>query len=238
MSKSTPPSPRKRVKSPDTAKPSANIQPSWCTPLRAGRPSASESESLTDKIIEAGWELLVADGLEAFSFDRLAKFARVGKPTIYARFKNKHDYLRALLEYQLDRKHEEAFASVQNAPFRAAFVDFAEQAVARFLSPEGRLIDQLIDLLDKDARESAIPVRQWAYAKGRDRLADQMRNACATGEISLHDIPVAVDFFLEGLIGHARISETATDLTAETHHHWAQRFCGMILREFGAKEAR
>ena len=81
-----------------------------------GCPSAAEAELIADHILEAGWQLLLEEGFERFSFDRLARAASVGKPTIYSRFANKHEYSRVLLEHRLTkRKNEVALASLRCA---------------------------------------------------------------------------------------------------------------------------
>lgn len=59
--------------------------------VRRGRPSLEEAQRLPARILEAGWEVLRDQGFDAFTFDRVARHAHIGKATIYARFPGKRE---------------------------------------------------------------------------------------------------------------------------------------------------
>jgi hypothetical protein len=64
--------------------------------VRRGRPSAAEAEQIVGRILEASWDVLLAEGFEGFTFDRVARHAHIGKATIYSRFANKRELMGAL----------------------------------------------------------------------------------------------------------------------------------------------
>ena len=199
---------------------------------RGGRPSAAEAELIADHILEAGWQLLLEDGFERFSFDRLARAASVGKPTIYSRFANKHEYLRALLEHRLTKRQNEVAAMATDLPFKEGIVLLASQAVTLFLSPEGRLIDRLIDWVDNEGGVGRPSVRSWAARNGIDHAERIMRRAQDRGEVTISDIPTCARFLVEGVVGHARLSKPEDSVKDLDHLEWAQRYCAMLAKAF------
>ncbi|MCX7283014.1 MAG: helix-turn-helix domain containing protein, partial [Novosphingobium sp.] len=63
---------------------------------KRGRPSLEEAQRLPQRILEAGWEVLREHGFDAFTFDRVARHAHIGKATIYTRFGCKREFFDAL----------------------------------------------------------------------------------------------------------------------------------------------
>ncbi len=214
---------------PGKAKPVADVRR---RKRRGGRPSAADAELLADHILEAGWQLLLEDGFERFSFDRLARAASVGKPTIYSRFANKHEYLRALLEHCLTKRQNEVAAMATDLPFNEGIVLLASQAVKLFLSPEGRLIDRLIDWVDHEGDDGRTSVRRWAALNGIDHADRIMRKAQERGDVTISDIPACARFLVEGVVGHARLSKPEDTVRDEDHLEWAQRYCAMLAKAF------
>lgn len=199
---------------------------------KGGRPSAEEAELLPERMFEAAWELLLQQGFEGFSFDKLARHARIGKPTIYARFANKEAFLRALLQHRIAAYQSEITTLAEDLPFADALKLMALRAVMRFQSDEGRLTDRLVDWLEHEGDPKAGSVRQWAFANGRQRGEGLMRAAVERGEVAISDIPLAAQFFLEGVVGHARMGNIAAEDAVAQHERWANDYSAMILRAF------
>lgn len=211
--------------------------PSSTPPKRArsGRPTAAESEMLPDHMFDAGWELLLVHGFEGFSFDKLARQARVGKPTIYSRFANKRAFLEALLQHRIHAKQTELSASVEDIPFKEAMPFLALRILHTFVSPEGRLMDRLIDWLDHDGNMGEDSVRLWAFQSGFERAEMMIQAANQRGELRITNVPEAARFMLEGAIGHARVSDTGKPFDPDEQQRWATRFSEIMLQAFSAR---
>ncbi|MDE2434783.1 MAG: helix-turn-helix transcriptional regulator [Sphingomonadales bacterium] len=205
-----------------------------CRFKSAGRPSLADAEGLADLILDAGWELLLDVGFERFSLDRLARFARIGKPTIYSRFANKEGLLRALSIRQIELRHQEVIAGTQGLSINEALPALASKVVELFLSPEGRLIDRLIDWLDYEAERSQDSLRGWAMQAAIDNAVAVLRHAGERGEIAIADPLSAARFFIEGIVGHARITDMDEDACRSRHDDWARQLSAMILGHFGS----
>ena len=202
---------------------------------RTGRPTAAEAELLSEHMFEAGWDLLLAHGFDGFSFDKLARKARVGKPTIYSRFTNKRAFLQALLQHRIEQRQMEITASAGEKPFKEVMPFLAIQILQTFLSPEGRLMDRLVDWLDHEGNAGEASVRLWAFETAFERAEDLMRAANSRGELRITDVPEAARFMLEGVIGHARVTDCAKPFDTDAQYRWATRFIGLMLDAFTAR---
>jgi AcrR family transcriptional regulator len=66
-------------------------------PVRAGRPPRELAGEVDDRILEAARHVFLERGLGAASIDEIARRARAGKPTVYARFTNKEALFSAVV---------------------------------------------------------------------------------------------------------------------------------------------
>lgn len=188
---------------------------------------------LPERMFEAAWELLLSQGFEGFSFDKLARYARIGKPTIYSRFANKEEFLRSLLEYRVAKHQAEVTSLAEDLPFTDAMALMATLAVAKFLSAEGRLVDRLMDWLDHEGDPERRSVRRWAFENAFALGQNLIQSANERGEIKVADVPAAARFFLEGIVGHARMSDAREPVDMEEHRQWAEQYSQVILKAFG-----
>ena len=228
-----PPSPTSKTASP---RPSARVasKRSAIKRGRSGRPTAAEAEQLPDHMFAVAWDLLLAHGFEGFSFDKLARKARVGKPTIYSRFTNKRAFLQALLQHRIEQRQMEITASAGGKPFRQVMPFLAIQILQTFLSPEGRLMDRLVDWLDHEGNMGESSVRQWAFQTAFERAENLMHAANSRGELTITDVPEAARFLLEGVIGHARVTDCGEPFDQVQQTRWATRFVTIMLDAFSA----
>jgi TetR/AcrR family transcriptional repressor of mexJK operon len=65
---------------------------------RRGRPNAQDAARLTRYIVELARDLFFGQGFEDVSMDAVAHRAAISKGTLYARFPNKADLFRAVIE--------------------------------------------------------------------------------------------------------------------------------------------
>jgi AcrR family transcriptional regulator len=65
--------------------------------IRAGRPPREFAGEVDDRILEAARSVFLERGLGGASIDEIARVARAGKPTVYARFANKEALFAAVV---------------------------------------------------------------------------------------------------------------------------------------------
>ncbi|MXO91034.1 TetR/AcrR family transcriptional regulator [Pontixanthobacter aquaemixtae] len=181
-----------------------------------------------DLILDAGWDLLLSKGFEKFSIDRLARFARVGKPTIYARFENKEDLLRKILVKRIEWQQESIFSSIDPSSLSAAIPVLAAEAVSVFQSAEVRLIDRLIDWIDYEADKQSHSLRGWTAQTTISILEQHIIEANALGETHIPDPKATATFLIEGIAGHARLSDTRLPQAHSAHLAWAHDYWQLL----------
>lgn len=203
------------------------------TVIRSGRPSAEDAEALTDRILQASWALLLDIGFEKFSFDKLARFGRLGKPTIYARFSNKAELLRAVLLQSIEQQTQGLFDAVADQSIDEAIPALSANVVEYFHSPEGRLTDRLIDWIDVEAGDGGPSMRGWAAEEATLKIRQRLENSIERGEIRISDIDTVSLFLVEGIAGHARLTKVEDQFDRHQHLQWAHDYWAMIKKAFG-----
>ena len=131
-------------------------------PVRRGRPSVAEAEALSGRILDASWQVLQSGGFETFTFDRVARHAHIGKATIYSRFPGKLDLMRALLQRRIEQRTDYLNQQGLNLSIRDAFHVRAAEVMKMLFSPDGVLVERLIDWLDQEIGEGQT-MRAHAY---------------------------------------------------------------------------
>ncbi len=195
--------------------------------LPRGRPNALQSAQIVERILAAAWNVLLEQGPEQFSIDRVAIVAQASKQTIYARFCGKLPLLQALLAARLDLIFTEMRDFTDAKDAEAAFAHQARRAVASMVAPPSRMLDRLVDWIDANlSSEIASPTRAAIYAQSRDLVCIQLVEAGERWNIVIDDVTSAAGFWLDGLFGHVR------GLPSHEYHtdDWPARYSRYFLR--------
>lgn len=207
---------------PSTEDPDQGHDPESCA--RRGRPSLEEAQRLPARILEAGWEVLAEHGFDHFTFDRIARHARIGKVTIYNRFPGKPEFLAALLKYKIDQRRVSIMAVGAGLPFVESFCQRAVAVVEILLSSEGVLMERLLDWCDQEFGHDDINYRHAMYDDAIANIEAELRNAVTQYGMVIRDVPLAARFWLEGLLGHARFLGHVRTFNREETERWARSY--------------
>jgi AcrR family transcriptional regulator len=210
----------------DTAQDPARKLAISCCPMpgiRRGRPSIAEAEALSGRILDASWDVLLLNGFEGFTFDRVARHAHIGKATIYSRFPGKVELMRALLQKRLEWRSDYLAQQGSDLPLEEAFRARAAGTIKMLFSPDGVLLERLIDWLDQETGEGQ-SIRVTAY-----RNAVVMIEQSFAGQVMADGTPVgdadrAARLWLEGLIGHAKVAPGQGASSPEEIDRWAEYY--------------
>ncbi|WP_255504701.1 TetR/AcrR family transcriptional regulator [Novosphingobium sp. EMRT-2] len=192
--------------------------------VRRGRPSAAEAEQIVGRILEASWDVLLAEGFEGFTFDRVARHAHIGKATIYSRFANKRELMGALLRYRIEAQHAHISATGADLPPIEAFTARSTEVLSLLLSPDGILQERLIDWMDQEGDGECGEVRTAIYRHSLVAIEALIHKANATGLVHIHDPAAAAEFWLEGLVGHARVTRADENWDRAAHERWSHKY--------------
>ena len=192
-----------------------------------GRPSAQQSAQIGERILAAAWAVLMDQGPELFSIERVALAAQASKQTIYARYAGKLPLLEALLTARMGLIFAEMRELIEAVQVETAFADQARRAVEAMVAPTSRMLDRLVDWIDANsANASASPTRAALYHDSLALISEQLQAATRRWNIVIADIPGAAGFWLDGLFGHARGLPSGDLQCAE----WPLRYARYFMR--------
>ncbi|MCW1384140.1 TetR/AcrR family transcriptional regulator [Novosphingobium sp. KCTC 2891] len=196
---------------------------------RRGRPSVADAGRLSEKILEASWQVLLSFGFEHFTFDRVARHAHIGKATIYSRFAGKAELMQALLDWRIGRQRASILAHGIDQPPVEAFTARATRVLDMLFSPDGMLMERLIDWVDQEAGRQGCG-RGAVYDNALHSIADEFRASNASGQTAIADVELAARFWLEGLLGHARLAASQGNSATADNEAWARRYVRFFFR--------
>jgi AcrR family transcriptional regulator len=115
-------------------------------PGRRGRPTSTEANAISQAILSAAHAVFLEEGYSAASMEAIVARAGVSKGTIYARYPNKHELFRAVVEARMAAWSEEsARADEQLSPDpRKRLEHHALIALTAMLQPELQAFTRLI----------------------------------------------------------------------------------------------
>lgn len=171
---------------------------------KRGRPSREQERVITETIIEAAYQLFIADGYGATSMKRIGEEAGVAPNTLYARFPDKAALFQVIIEWK------SATWKVANPPRRpragAGLIENLETAVIGMLEAMDRedvsALGRLLALEGQRFPELARIYRDNALAIQQDDLVDRIRNA-PDADISEAQADELATTLLEVVVGHA-----------------------------------
>jgi len=195
-----------------------------------GRPAAGQAELITQRLIDAAWQVLLETGPEQFSLDRVAAVAHASKQTIYTRFVGKRELLQAVLTMRVGRIYGEfALATASPGDLEAVIADVTRRSVTALGAPESLMLDRLADWID--TTPDGNPTRAAIYAEFHQMLCDYLRSAALRSVLPEAEIADAATLWLDNLIGHVRgVPRDGTQL-----EQWSQTFARYFMRAVSSR---
>lgn len=191
---------------------------------KRGRPSIEEAQRLPARILEAGWEVLQDHGFEAFTFDRVARHARIGKATIYTRFAGKREFLEALLAQKTIERRLQIMKLGEGLPLIEAFCVRAAAIMHELHSPESRMMERLVDWCDQEFGNGEMNYRQAMYVDALISITEELEQSAKEQGIAIANPELAARFWLEGLLGHARLETASQSVDIQANEKWARTY--------------
>lgn len=196
---------------PRSVKPPAQPEPER---PRVGRP---RSESARRAILRAARKLLDEEGLGGVTMERVAALARVGKPTVYRWWPDRHAVAMAAL---MDVDEEPRAAPKKQAAALALLKQQLRTIVQRFAAGSGRHVATLIAASDSQSELARAFRNHFVLARRAEGLA-WIERARAEGDLRAGvDCDVVADqlygpLFFRLLLGHAPLDAAFADALLE-----------------------
>lgn len=191
---------------------------------RRGRPSLEEAQRMPARILEAGWDMLREHGFEAFTFDRVARHAHIGKATIYTRFASKREFLEALLAHKMAERKIRILGIGSGMPPEEAFCQRAVAVMEVLNSPDGVMMERLVDWCDQEFGENQECFRQAMYADAIENVSAELAEIAGEHGLFVADPELAARFWIEGLLGHARMAGPEPFRRSDETERWARAY--------------
>lgn len=189
-----------------------------------GRPALGQAETITARVIDAAWAVLLESGPELFALDRVATVAHASKQTIYARFAGKTDLLEAVLDARTGLLFADFDEAAASGRIETVIAELTRRSVSSLSAPEALMLERLIDWIDRARPEAAM--RERIHVAMHGRLRGCLAEAQAQGQLRLDDVDTAARYWLDGLIGHVRGPQPSGDALDE----WAETFARYFIR--------
>ena len=99
----------------------------------------------------------------------------------------------------------------------------AEVVVKMLFSPDGVMVERLIDWLDQEIGEGQT-MRGNAYRNAIESISDMLTNGADEAGLVVPDIDLAARLWIEGLIGHTRLASTEGASSPAEIERWASDY--------------
>lgn len=157
-----------------------------------------------DALIEHGWALFLSRGVQSVSMEQIAAAAGVSKVTAYRHFADKHDLFRAAVRKEMAR-----LEAIQGTPASSSgTISETLEAFGLGLMTylfSGPAMDFYAALAGELRRTPELAQAFYDAAPGKtfENLKAILRDGCASGSLTIHDLDLAADQFLGLLQGYS-----------------------------------
>ncbi|WP_315831008.1 TetR/AcrR family transcriptional regulator [Bradyrhizobium prioriisuperbiae] len=173
-----------------------------------GRPTRAQAVRRDARLLDVATGLFLKHGFDGTSIDAVARLARVGKPTIYARYSDKKALFIAVLRRRVDDANAQILQTVHvgSAQTRAGSVEtalheFSRRAVAHMLAPDNVTFQRMVA-----AHAARLPELAQLADVNRANLTRQiaaaLRHFTVRGQIASDDPDMSADQFISLVLGH------------------------------------
>lgn len=175
-----------------------------------GRPTKSAAIQRDVRLLEVATHLFMERGFDATSIDAVAEVARVSKPTVYARYRDKRGLFEAVLRREIARwlaplatATEVQFNNFSNASVEKRLLDLGRQMLALSSGPGAGALTQILAAQAVNFPELA----ELAYQEGWSKVVSTMErlfdHLTAEGSLQCGDASIAAETFLNIVIGQS-----------------------------------
>jgi AcrR family transcriptional regulator len=200
--------------------------------IRAGRPPRALAGAVDERILDAARRLFLDQGLGGASIDEIARLARAGKPTIYARFPTKEALFTAVAMRNAARVRAgfESFTPAGNT-LKERLTSVATNILNRLFSSDA--IDFMrLSVLEARRFPDLINVGRMARARAAQAVTQALREVAHSVDLSAYpglapaSLETATQLFMDLVVARpllrALLGEDLKQLRGETETHVAR----------------
>ena len=195
-----------------------------------GRPTREEAAERDQRILSTAATMFESRGFEGTSIDALAEAAGVGKPTVYARFRDKSELFASVFRVRVETilgpvaaEATAAMRSTERADLARSLRTIGTLLLQRSLLPEAIALNRVIVAEAARFPEIARLTHQEGWLRCVAIVVDLLRSYERAGEIDLGaDADETADLFLSLVLGRKQRS-VMLGIAAPDDNYIAQR---------------
>ncbi|RZN30566.1 TetR/AcrR family transcriptional regulator [Bradyrhizobium sp. Leo121] len=176
---------------------------------RGGRPTKSAAIQRDLRLIEVATRLFLERGFEATSIDAVAETARVSKPTVYARYRDKRGLFEAVLRREIARwlsplstAAEMQCSDVSGVSVEQVLLDLARQMLDLISGPEPGALGRIVAAQATNFPELARLAEEEGYLKAVSTMTRLFDRLVAERAVQIEDTTIAAEVYLNITVGH------------------------------------
>ena len=196
-----------------------------------GRPTREEAEARDARLLDVATSLFMERGFDGTSIDAVAEAAGVGKPTVYARYRDKRDLFAAVLRGRIrswlapvSAAAEAQATEISPKSIKTTLHELSRHMVAYTLAPEAGALQRILSAQAVQFPELARLANEEGWLRAVRGVSSILRQSAARGHIKVDDPELAADMFLNLVLGHCKrlaLYGIATDPKTEERHRKA-----------------
>jgi TetR/AcrR family transcriptional repressor of mexJK operon len=196
-----------------------------------GRPTREKAEARDVRLLDVATSLFMERGFDGTSIDAVAEAAGVGKPTVYARYRDKRDLFAAVLRGRIRRWLAPVSAAAEaqateTSPksIKTTLHELSRHMVTYTLAPEAGALQRILSAQAVQFPELAKLANEEGWLRTVRGVSSILRQSAARGHIKVDDPELAADMFLNLVLGHCKrlaLYGIATDPKTEERHRKA-----------------
>jgi len=196
-----------------------------------GRPTREEAEARDARLLDVATSLFMERGFDGTSIDAVAEAAGVGKPTVYARYRDKRDLFAAVLRGRIrswlapvSAAAEAQATETSPKSIKTTLHELSRHMVAYTLAPEAGALQRILSAQAVQFPELAKLANEEGWLRAVRGVSSILRQSAARGHIKVDDPELAADMFLNLVLGHCKrlaLYGIATDPKTEERHRKA-----------------
>jgi len=196
-----------------------------------GRPTREEAEARDARLLDVATSLFMERGFDGTSIDAVAEAAGVGKPTVYARYRDKRDLFAAVLRGRIrswlapvSAAAEAQATETSPKSIKTTLHELSRHMVTYTLAPEAGALQRILSAQAVQFPELAKLANEEGWLRTVRGVSSILRQSAARGHIKVDDPELAADMFLNLVLGHCKrlaLYGIATDPKTEERHRKA-----------------
>lgn len=167
-----------------------------------GRPTATESQKLHERLLDTAGDLFIKNGFDGTSMDAVADAAHMSKRTVYARYRDKSDLFRAVLCRLIERwlVPIDSFET-KLAKLEPTLLELGNHLLASALTPQSLSLHRII-VAESERHPEIAGLAQAGREAGIRAIARLL--ARHRDELRIADLDRAADLFMSLVVDSAR----------------------------------